>query len=218
MPGKLQVALDLLELTKAVEISTRIVSAVTCENLWIEVGTPLLKSWGKIAVKALKNITDCFIVADTKTMDVPEVEGTAVFSAGADAYTILAVADDEVVKEGVRFAHEKGKIVIADLINHPNPLKRGVELANYGVDVLLFHIGISVQKARGVSGKDLINEVRELRRLVSSKIAVAGGLKPGDIKPLIDSGVDIVIVGGAITKSPEPENVVKQILEEMGYG
>uniref|UniRef100_A0A7C2BL90 Orotidine 5-phosphate decarboxylase n=1 Tax=Thermosphaera aggregans TaxID=54254 RepID=A0A7C2BL90_9CREN len=218
MPGKLQVALDLLELTKAVEISTRIVSAVTCENLWIEVGTPLLKSWGKIAVKALKNITDCFIVADTKTMDVPEVEGTAVFSAGADAYTILAVADDEVVKEGVRFAHEKGKIVIADLINHPNPLKRGVELANYGVDVLLFHIGISVQKARGVSGKDLINEVRELRRLVSSKISVAGGLKPGDIKPLIDSGVDIVIVGGAITKSPEPENVVKQILEEMGYG
>jgi len=217
MPGKLQVALDLLELTKAVEISTRIVSAVTCANIWIEVGTPLLKTWGKIAVKALKNITDCFTVADTKTMDVPEVEGATVFGAGADAYTILAVADDEVVKEGVRFAHERGKTVIADLINYPDPLKRGVELASYDVDVLLFHIGISVQKARGVSAKDLVNEVRELRRLVSSKIAVAGGLKPGDIKPLIDSGIDIVVVGGAITKNPEPEKVVKQILREMGY-
>lgn len=217
MPGKLQIALDLLELTKAVEIAARIVSSVKCDNIWIEVGTPLLKSWGKIAVKALKNITDCFLVADTKIMDVPEVEGATVFGAGADAYTILAVADDEVIRDGIKYAHEKGKTVIVDLINHPDPLKKAVKLSEYGADVLLYHVGISVQKARGISARDLKNEIAELRRLVPVKIAVAGGLKPGDVKELIELGVDVVVVGGAITKNPEPESVVKQLLEEMGY-
>lgn len=218
MAGKLQIALDLLELTKAVEIAARVVSSVRCDNIWIEVGTPLLKSWGKIAVKALKNITDCFLVADTKIMDVPEIEGAAVFAAGADAYTILAVADDEVIKDGVKYAHEKEKTVIVDLINHPNPLNRAVKLAEYGADVLLYHVGISVQKARGISAKDLKNEIIELRKLVPAKIAVAGGLKPGDVRELVDIGVDVVVVGGAITKNPEPESVVKQLLNEMGYG
>ncbi|MEM0378363.1 MAG: orotidine 5'-phosphate decarboxylase / HUMPS family protein [Thermosphaera sp.] len=217
MTAKLQIALDLLELTKAVEIATRVVSAVKCDNIWIEVGTPLLKSWGKIAIKALKNITDCFLVADTKIMDVPEIEGATVFGAGADAYTILAVADDEVVKDGVRYAREKDKTVIIDLINHPNPLNRAVKLAEYGADVLLYHVGISVQKARGISAKDLKNEIAELRKLVPVKIAVAGGLKPGDVRELVELGVDVVVVGGAVTKSPEPENVVKQLLMEIGY-
>jgi len=211
----LQVALDLVELTRAVDIATKIASSTTCRNIWLEVGTPLLKAWGKIAVKALKNLTNCFIVVDTKTMDVPALEGGMLLDAGGDAFTVLAVADNDVVKEAVDTARERGKILIADLISHPDPVNRAIELDSMGVDVILYHVGISVQKARGITAVDMLKEIRELRKKVSARIAVAGGLKPGDVGELVKSGVDIVVVGGAITKARDPVKVAAELLEEI---
>lgn len=211
----LQVALDLTKLPEAVEIATKIASHTSCRNIWLEVGTPLLKAWGLIAVKAVKNLSNCFVVVDTKTMDVPAIEGGMLLDAGGDAFTVLGVADDDVVKEAVETARARGKLVVADLISHPDPLKRAVELDRLGVDVVLYHVGISVQRSRGVTVAQLLREIEGLRRNVSARIAVAGGIKPGDVKGLIASGADIVVVGGAITKAENPVQVVERILEEM---
>ncbi|MCY0868085.1 MAG: orotidine 5'-phosphate decarboxylase [Desulfurococcus sp.] len=215
MGGILQVALDLTELVKAADIATRVASHTLCRSVWIEVGTPLLKAWGKIAVKALKNLTNCFIVVDTKTMDVPSIEGGVLLDAGGDAFTVLAVADNEVVREAVETARSRGKMVIADLIGHPRPVERAVELDGMGVDVILYHVGISVQKARGLTALDMEREVEELRRRVSARIAVAGGLKPGAVRSLVLKGADIVVVGSAITRAEDPLRVVDEILEEI---
>lgn len=215
MGGILQVALDLTELVKAADIATRVASHTLCRSVWIEVGTPLLKAWGKIAVKALKNLTNCFIVVDTKTMDVPSIEGGVLLDAGGDAFTVLAVADNEVVREAVETARSRGKMVIADLIGHPRPVERAVELDGMGVDVILYHVGISVQKARGLTALDMEKEVEELRRRVSARIAVAGGLKPGAVRSLVLKGADIVVVGSAITRAEDPLRVVDEILEEI---
>jgi len=38
------------------------------------------------------------------------------------------------------------------------------------------------------------------------RVGVAGGLKPGVIKGLVERGVDVVIVGSAITKLKPREN------------
>ncbi|WP_276814470.1 orotidine 5'-phosphate decarboxylase / HUMPS family protein [Desulfurococcus amylolyticus] len=211
----LQVALDLAELTKSVDIATKIASHVQCKNIWLEVGTPLLKAWGKIAVKALKNLTNCFILVDTKTIDVPSIEGGIVLDAGGDAFTVLGVADDEVVKEAVETARSRGKLVVADLISHPSPVNRAIELDRLGVDVVLYHVGISVQKARGITATHMLKEIENLRRSISAKIAVAGGIKPGDVRELVSRGVDIIVVGGAITKASNPLEVVDEILGKL---
>lgn len=213
----LQVALDLEELVKAVEIATKISSTFKCENVWLEIGTPLLKSWGKIAVRSIKELTKCFVVADTKTMDVPLLEARVVRSAGADAFTVLGVADDETLMEAITAKREIGALLIVDLISCKDPYKRALEVAKYEPDVILFHVGISVQRARGVTAMQLVEEAVKVKEEIGVKVAVAGGLKPGTIRPIVERRVDIIIVGAAITSAKDPVEVTRTILIEMGF-
>jgi 3-hexulose-6-phosphate synthase len=211
------VALDLEELVKAVEIATKISSTFKCENVWLEIGTPLLKSWGKIAVRSIKELTKCFVVADTKTMDVPLLEARVVRSAGADAFTVLGVADDETLMEAITAKREIGALLIVDLISCKDPYKRALEVAKYEPDAILFHVGISVQRARGVTAMQLVEEAVKVKEEIGVKVAVAGGLKPGTIRPIVERGVDIIIVGAAITSAKDPVEVTRTILIEMGF-
>ncbi len=215
MKSILQIALDLEELVKAVEIATKVSSTFKCENIWLEIGTPLLKSWGKIAVRSIKELTKCFTVADTKTMDVPLLEARIVKSAGADAFTVLGVADEETLVEAATAKRELDILLIVDLISSKDPYKRALEVARYEPDIVLFHVGISVQRARGVSVVKLVEEAVRVKEEVGVKVAVAGGLKPGTIKPIVERGVDIIIVGSAITSAKDPVEATRIILTEM---
>lgn len=214
----LQVALDLDELVKAVDIATTIVTRTTCDRLWVEVGTPLLKAWGKIAVKSLKDLTKCFLVADTKSIDVPSLEARVVYNAGADAFTVLGVSDDETIREAAAAARDHGKAFIVDMIGCKDPLARALEISKLEPDIILLHIGISVQRARGVTADVLADEAVRIRDQLGVRVAIAGGLKPGKIKPLVSKGVDIVVVGSAITSALDPASVAQEILREMGAG
>ena len=211
----LQVAFDVTELVRVVDIASKIALATKCERVWMEAGTPLLKSWGKLAVRALKELVGCYVVADTKTMDVPSIEAKIVFDAGADAFTVLGVADEDTLKEAVDIKRQYGKQLFIDLIGCSDPYKRALEVAKYEPDALLFHIGISAQRVRGISGSELLMEAIRAKRETGIRVGIAGGLKPGGIKPLIDQGVDIVIVGSAITSAPNPVDVAISILREL---
>ncbi|MEM0246529.1 MAG: orotidine 5'-phosphate decarboxylase / HUMPS family protein [Desulfurococcaceae archaeon] len=215
MKPVLQIALDMEELVKAVDIASKIALATKCEQVWIEAGTPLIKAWGKLAVKALKELTNCYIVADTKTMDVPELEAKVMFDAGASAFTVLGVADDDTLKEATEVRERYGKSLFIDLIGCRDPYKRALEIARYEPDVVLFHVGISTQRARGITSDMLVKEAVKVKQETGMRVGVAGGLKPGLIKPLISQGVDVVVVGSAITSSPNPVDVVITILREM---
>jgi 3-hexulose-6-phosphate synthase len=211
----LQIALDTHDLFKAVSLAISITSQIGCNNIWIEAGTPLIKSWGYIGIHVLKNTTKCFIVADTKTMDTGAYEGEIVLSAGANAFTVLGLADNNTIVEALEKAREYNALLIVDLINHPNPYERAIELDKLGVDIILYHVGIDVQKARGLTADQLVEEIKRLRKKVRAKIAVAGGIKHGKAKPLVNAGADIIVVGGAITKSENPVEATRRFLEEL---
>lgn len=213
----LQVALDLTDLDKALDTAVKLSTRLDKERVWIEAGTPLIKSWGRIGVKLLKDLTGFFIVADTKTMDTGGLEAELFYKAGADAVTVLGLADDSTIIEAVDKKREHGKALIVDLINHPNPLKRAIEVDKLGVDVILYHVGVDVQVKRGITASALINELMEIRKKVSSKIAVAGGIKQGEAKRFIDVGVDVVVVGSAIVRSGDPVKSAELFLNEI-YG
>lgn len=215
MKKLLQIALDFTDLYEALELAIKLSNALDKENLWLEAGTPLIKAWGRVAVKLIKEFTGCVVVADSKTMDTGALEAEIFYKAGADVVTVLGLADDSTISEAVKKAKEFGRFVAVDLINHPNPLNRAVEVSDIGVDIVIYHVGIDVQRRRGLSATDMINELVELRRKIRNLVAVAGGIKHGDASKFIDIGVNIVIVGSAITKSEEPVESAKRFIEEI---
>jgi 3-hexulose-6-phosphate synthase len=211
----LQVALDLIDLFKAVKLASQIAVETKCENIWIEAGTPLIKKWGTLAVEALKKTTGCFVVADTKTMDTGALEAKMMFDAGADAVTVLSLADDKTIRDAAEEAHARGRLLIMDLINNPNPIKRAIEAYGLGVDIVLYHMGIDVQLKRNMSVAAMIDEIKMIREKAGGKIAVAGGIKHQDVPRLLDAGVEIIVVGGAITRAPDPLASTLRFLEEI---
>jgi len=204
----LQVALDFTKLEDAVKLATTIPL-----DKWIilEAGTPLIKSEGMKSVSIMRSLSHKnLVVADLKTMDTGGLEAGIAFDSGADITTVLAVAPDETIKSAVNEAHKRNKMVMADLIGLANPALHVPRLEDLGVDIILYHIGIDVQKGRKLTAGSRSSLVREISRETGKAlIAVAGGVKPQEARELHDAGATIIIIGSAITKSPNPAEAIE---------
>lgn len=216
----LQVALDLTNLNKAIELATLLTNNLPKEHIIIEAGTPLIKSWGVLAPKLLKTITGATIFADTKTMDTGALEARLMIDNGADIVSVLSVSSEDTIREFIKEVHTHRKLAAVDLINNPTPIQTAMTAVDLGADIIVYHVGIDIQIKRGITVADLIDEIKYLIKHIKNRsyntyIAVAGGLKPGLVAKFIDAGADIIIVGSAITKSNNPINVSRELLKEM---
>src|ERR1041384_3052966 len=114
MEPTLQVALDFLELSRAMVVARE---AWKGGATWIEAGTPLLKSEGLEAIRALRReFPQAYIIADTKTLDRgrPEVEAAA--KAGANGATVCVTGSDSTVLECIEAGRNFGIDVCVDLL------------------------------------------------------------------------------------------------------
>lgn len=193
----LQVALDILELGRAVQIAKE---AVEGGADWIEAGTPLIKSEGMQAIRILR---DTFprneIIADMKIADTGTIEVEMAAKAGASIVCVLADADDSVILESVRAARLYGVRLMADLINCPEPVKRAQALVKMGVDIIVAHTGIDQQ----MTGKSSLSLLESLAGKLDVPIAIAGGLDAESASHAVSMGASVVIVGGWIVRSAD---------------
>ena len=193
----LQVALDLLELDRALVIAKE---SILGGADWIEAGTPLIKSEGMAAVRALaKQFPDRTIVADMKVADTGAMEVEMAAKAGATVVCLLGDADDAVIADAVKAASVFGVRLMADLINTRDPVTRAKELEALGIDIIVAHVGIDQQMV----GKSSIDLLYLLAGNLTVPVAVAGGLDSETAAEAVRSGADIVIVGGWITRSAD---------------
>ncbi len=162
MKPVLQVALDLMHLKRALEIAKE---AVDGGADWIEAGTPLIKSEGVEALRALKRAYPGYtIVADMKTMDVGGFEVEIAAKAGADVVTVLGLADDATITESVAVARRYGAKVMVDLINVPDMTGRAKRVEELGASYVCLHVGIDEQM-RGGKGHEGTGQGDGVRRL-----------------------------------------------------
>jgi len=135
----LQVALDFENLSRALAAATE---AVEGGADWIEAGTPLIKSEGLDAVRALKKaFPDRRIVADMKVMDTGAFEVEIAAKAGANVVTVLGAADDDTIAEAVRGGELYGAEVMVDLLGVPDPVARSRRAAELGAGAVCWHVG-----------------------------------------------------------------------------
>jgi 3-hexulose-6-phosphate synthase/6-phospho-3-hexuloisomerase len=193
----LQVALDLLELKRAVQIAQE---ALAGGADWIEAGTPLIKSEGMQAIRTLREqFPNTVIVADMKIADTGTMEVEMAAKAGASIICILADADDAVIAEAVRSSRLYGTRLMADLINVKDPVSRARTLERMGVDIIAAHVGIDQQ----MIGKSSLSLLKDIRGEIHIPVAVAGGLDAATAGEAVCYGADIVIVGGCIARSAD---------------
>jgi len=206
----LQVALDLMQLNRAVAIARE---AVDGGADWVEVGTPLIKSDGAEAVRTIRReFPGKKIIADTKTMDVGGLEVEMMAKAGADIITVLGLADDSTIAEAVSAGRKYGAEVMIDMINVPDCVKRAKEAEKLGAAYICLHMGIDSQM-RGEG-----NPVETLRKVVqetSVPVAAAGGITVETAPKYAEAGASIMIVGGAIIKAADIRRSAADIVASM---
>ncbi|MEM0129444.1 MAG: 3-hexulose-6-phosphate synthase [Thermoplasmata archaeon] len=201
----LQVALDFENLSRALLAAKE---AVEGGADWVEAGTPLVKSEGLDAVRELKKaFPDRRIVADLKVMDTGAFEVEIAAKAGADIVTVLGAADDDTIAEAVRGGELYGAEVMVDLLNVADPVGRGRRAAELGAAAVCWHVGIDMQ----MQARTPFERLEELARALPVPVGVAGGLTSESVAAAVRAGAQILIVGGAITKSPDIAEATRRI-------
>jgi 3-hexulose-6-phosphate synthase len=185
----------------------------------IEVGTPLLKRFGLSAVGTARQLGgDCVVLVDSKTTDGGARESEMLFAAGADLITVLAAASPETHQAVSQVATQHDRHVLVDTICSPVLPDRPDAFP----DRFTF-LGLHMPTDRRLAGQathDHITSIPDMRRL-GYRVAIAGGIGPDTIDMVVAARPDIVIVGSAITQSPDPRRAcecIRSHLTDPGRG
>jgi len=205
---KLQIALDFVDLPRALKAAR---AAVKGGADILEAGTPLIKSCGLEAVRALraefKNIP---IVADMKIMDTGRAEVEIAAKAGAGIVTVCSAAGLSTVQECVEAGLNYGAEIMLDFIGEEDYAEIEKFLA-LTVNYIGIHISIDEQM-RGEKGGALLDK---LVSVTSTPIVIAGGINSETAASYAARGAGTVIVGGAITKAKNPEEETRKIKKAL---
>ena len=148
------------------------------------------------------------ILVDLKTMDAGEYEAEPFFKAGGDICTVLGAAGLPTIKGVIAAANKYGKECQVDLINVDDKAGLAKAASEAGAHIIGVHTGLDAQAA-GQSPFEDLKTIADLN--LSVKISVAGGIKPGTVKQVVDAGADIVVAGAAIYGASDPAAAAAEI-------
>ena len=193
---RLQAAIDRVSLERADEI-IRLTEGYADI---IEVGTSLIKDFGLAgSVGVLKSkYPDQCILADLKTCDEGEYEFREAYKAGGDIPTVMGFSSIPTLKACQKVAQEYQKEYMIDLLEVSEEKLEELK-KEFPEAIFCVHLPSDNQ---GMGLKELV--IRMCSQLEGiKKIAVAGGVTLDTLDIMKQAGVDIVIVGGAITKEQD---------------
>ncbi|MEH7117278.1 3-hexulose-6-phosphate synthase [Neobacillus vireti] len=195
---KIQLALDRMEIAEAISLTRKVEDSID----WIEVGTSLIKEFGVVSVKELKQaFPDKTVVADIKTIDNARYEFEMCFEAGADVATVMGVSPLVTIDTCMEVARRYNKKVMIDLLN--TSLEQKQALMKYKEAVLCDHVSKDEQEEAGSRNHGTKNG--QLFEDPDIQVAAAGGITLDSIGKLRETlNPAVVIIGSAITKADNP--------------
>jgi 3-hexulose-6-phosphate synthase len=203
MAIKLQLALD-----SDLETSLAILRQVQPYIDIAELGTPLIYREGIQAAWKIRDLyPDLLLLADFKIMDAGEDEASIAYEA------ILGLANDVTVKGAVAAARRFGKQLVVDMMQVSDDLNRARFLLSQGCDYLCVHTAYDLHSQ---TQQTPLQDLASLRHaLPTAPLAVAGGIGLNQIDAVIALNPQIIVIGGAITKSANPAELAKEIRKHL---
>ncbi|MBN2044552.1 MAG: orotidine 5'-phosphate decarboxylase [Anaerolineales bacterium] len=207
MKPKIQLALDYFDLAPALAMVQQVKEEVEV----IEIGTPLSKSVGMLAVRTVRELCpDHLILADIKSPDVGGGEAKMAFDAGADWMTVLGAAPLETVRLAWEEAQSRpGKEMFIELTGIRDILGRADQWRAIGVDRMVYHRGWDEGNlSRSWEQRDL----ETIQHLVEMgfQVSVAGGLGVEMIPFFKGIDISVFIIGRAIRETPNPAGTARE--------
>ena len=207
-PPYLQIAFDNPNLETALSAISQIPNS---DHVIIEAGTPLIKRYGVDIISKIRQVRpDAFIVADLKTLDTGNLEARMVADAAGDAIVVSALAPINTIDKLIEEAHKTGIYAVMDTLNEHDPIS---VLKNLKVmpDVIELHRGIDIESTEHAWG-----DIAEIKKVApKALIAVAGGVRLDKVPVALNQGVDILVVGRAITNAKDVREVAEQFINSL---
>jgi 3-hexulose-6-phosphate synthase len=207
----LQLSLDFTSLPAALAVALKIAGAVDV----LEVGTPLCKSAGLEAIRAVREVCpDKLVYADFKTPDVGALEAQMAFDAGADFMTVIGGAPLITVELALNEARKRGKHILVELTGVRDILDRAREWQQLGVEWMVYHRGWD----EGLYHRKWTqNDLAIIEALIAMdfKVAVAGGITVEQLPYFCTLTVSLQITGRAIHQAADPVAAALEMRSEI---
>ncbi len=201
----LQVALDFIDLHRAVKVAEEAISGGAD---WLEIGTPLIKSEGMNAVRHMRKLfPGVTLLADMKTMDAGRMEMEMAAKAGANIAVVMGEAPDSTIKECIQAGKNYGIKICVDFINNGKVEERIADIEKWGADYISVHTAIDDQ----MCGMTPFDTLKCVCSKIKAPVSVAGGINSENVVDAVNAGASIVIVGGYITKSKDAKIAAESI-------
>jgi len=205
---KLQLALDFLDRDTAIKIAKETVDYVD----WIEAGTTITWVEGFQFIRDLRKLfPNKKILADLKIITGETYIAKYAFEAGADIVQVQACATDTVIRSAISIARECNKEIIVDVLGYlGDKVKRCIEVDKLGAD----YIGVLANGFKDDPNYVLL--VKKIVNAVKKPVAVGGGLNLDYLDQMFKVvKPEIIIIGGAIIRSPNPREAAKALKEKL---
>ncbi|MFA4999031.1 MAG: orotidine 5'-phosphate decarboxylase / HUMPS family protein [Candidatus Paceibacterota bacterium] len=206
----LQIALN-STLNEAIEIVRKLPFS---ERVLIEVGTPLIRIYGKRAISEIRALVPSYIVADTKCVDLASRDIKMAAETGAQAATCLGVAPVETIDRFIKDCQKAGIDSMVDMMNVKDPVSvlKSLEKAP---DVVIIHRG--VDETEFSKDKQIpFYQINEIKNNFDVLLSVAGGDTIDEVQRSILNSADIVVVWKDFYQSTdETKNLAEEFLKEI---
>jgi len=194
---KLQIALDLLDLQKCLDIAKTVEPYADS----FQVGIPLLLKYG---VHAIEEFQAAFpnkdIFAETQIMNHEQDIASMYLKAGATWISVMSGTSKEVIHTVASFASQKNKFVMMDLFNATSMGQSAMDAKKLGVDALLYQNMYNEENENDFA----IEEWDDLRGNSKLPIYVRANINRDNIDFILSLKPDAIIIGKAITQAKNP--------------
>ncbi|HEY3238136.1 MAG TPA: orotidine-5'-phosphate decarboxylase [Acidimicrobiia bacterium] len=220
MRERLALALDVDDLDAACRLAARL-------DPWfgiVKVGLELFSGAGPAAVEALSS-PQRQVFLDLKLHDIPTTVGRAARVAGrlgASFFTLHCAGGAEMVRAGV-----EGLAEGAAEGGHPPPAALGVTVLTSEPDAAAFPVRLEVAAAAGCRGVVCsVAEVARVKAVGGDLLTVVPGIRlpggaahdqarVGSPAAALGAGADVLVVGRAVTASPDPEAAASELVAAL---
>jgi len=205
----IQVALDLPDLQQAIAVAK---AAVAAGARFIEIGDPLIKSVGVVAIEHVKRaVPQTAVVAEMMSSDWGRDQVILAAESGADVVLLIGPASTASVAAAVEASQRLAIPVVLDAPAGRLDQTWVHSMERTGIDGFAITTNIDL----GVAGPHPLDQARTLRSWTRLPVAVSGGFGTADEVIATHHDWDILVVGRSVAEAVDPTAAAQQLINHI---